>query len=1129
MGGVDPRPGEAPLTCARCQTPNPSSHRYCVECGQALPSSCPRCGFAHEPGARFCGGCGQPIGVAGTMADRFASPDAYTPPHLAEKIRTARGAVEGERKQVTVLFADMKGSLELLADRDPEDARRMLDPVLALMMEAVHRYEGTVNQVLGDGIMAIFGAPVAHENHAVRAAYAALRMHEGVRGLALELRRAEGLDVQIRIGLNSGEVVVRSIGSDLHMEYTAVGQTTHLAAQMERLARPGATLLTAETRRLAEGYIAVTPLGPVPVRGIAEPIEVYELTGPGPARYRLQAATVRGLSRFVGREGEVALVRQALERARAGHGRMVALVGEPGVGKSRVIREFTEGPWMAGALVLEGRPIAYRPTPSWLPVVEALRRYFQVEPRDDARVIREKIAAKVVALDPALEATAPALHALADLEPEDPAWRQLDPPQRRRRIQEAVRNLLLAETRRQPVVLIVEDLQRIDEETQALVDGLVDRLPGTRLLILATYRPEYQHPWGGRPGYAQIRIDPFSPAIARALLDTLLGPDPGLEPLKAVLVTRTDGNPLFLEESVRTLVETQALLGEPGARRLAKPLETIQVPGSVQAVLAARIDRLSALAKHVLQSASVIGKDVPLPVLEAIADLPGEMLRAGLGQLQAGELLYEASFFPEVEYTFKHALTHEVAYGSLLYETRRALHARIVEVTEALYPGRLGEHVERLAFHALRGGLRDRAVEFLRQAGLRAAVRSAHREAVSFFEQALEILEADGPREAALPATIDLVFDLRASLAPLGEFTRTLAHLRRAEARAETLGDRRRLGWVSAYLTQSYYTLGEQAAAIRSAERALDIGAALGDRPLQIAASFGLGQAHHVLGAYPAAQRHLRSAVAAVEGELARERWGMAGLVSVAARIWLAASLADVGEFAEALECAHAGLALAEAADHPWSIAGSHMTVGFVYLSRGHLEAAVPVLDHGIAFSREMDLTAWLPMLLCARGAADARAGLTAEGVLLLEEGVGRAASLRILSRQALRLAWLAEGYRLAGRIEEAVAAAHEAHRLAAEHEERGYAAGALRMLGEATASADPAGAARHCASALAGAQALGMRPLEALCRLDLGVLAGRAGRRDEAREHLAAAVRMLRAMDMRHWLPPAEAALADL
>ena len=1118
---------ESALVCARCRTGNPPSHRFCTECGQALAAACPRCGASAQPGARFCGGCGQPVAASLPTPDRFASPGAYTPPHLAEKIRTARGAVEGERKQVTVLFADVKGSLELLADRDPEDARRVLDPVLALMMEAVHRYEGTVNQVLGDGVMAIFGAPVAHENHAVRAAFAALRIQDAARRLARDLRRREGVDVQIRIGLNSGEVVVRSIDSDLHMEYTAIGQTTHLAAQMERLARPGTTLLTAETRRLAEGYMTVTPLGPVPVRGVAEAVEVFELTGPGPARYRLQAATVRGLTRFVGREAEVAVLRGALDRARAGQGQIVALVGEPGVGKSRVIREFTEGPWTAGALVLQGRPIAYRRTPSWLPVVDALRRYFQVESGDEERVIREKISSRVAALDPALAPVVPALHALADLEPEDPAWRQLDPPQRRRRIQEAVRGLLLAEARRQPVILIVEDLQRIDEETQALLDTLVDRLPSARLLLLVAYRPEYQHGWVSRPGYTQVRMAPLAPDTARVLLDAMLGGDPSLEPLKALLIVRTDGNPLFLEESVRALVETRGLTGEPGARRLVQPLESIQVPGSVHVVLAARIDRLSPEAKHVLQSASVVGKDVALPVLEAIADVPEETLRAALAQLQAGELLYEASLFPEAEYTFKHALTHEVAYGSLLHERRRALHARIVDVIEALYRGRLGEQVERLAYHALRGGLRDRAVEFLRQAGLRAAGRSAHRDAVAFFEQALEILENDGPAEEGRRAAIDLVFDLRASLAPLGEFARTLVHLRRAAEAAEALGDRRRLGWVSAYLTQSYYTLGDQAAAIRAAERALELGVALEDRPLQIAASFGLGQAHHVLADHATAERHLRAAVAGVQGDLVRERWGMAGLVSVAARMWLAATLADVGQFDEAIECVGMGLAIAEQADHPWSRAVSYMTMGLVQLGRGEHDLAAPVLDRGIAFAREMDLGAWLPMLLCERGLAEARAGRGPEGVRLLEEGVERGATLGILSGQAQRLTWLAEALRLAGRGEEAVATAREARRLASAQQERGHAAGALRMLGEALA--DPREAAGHVNAALAEARALGMRPLEARCRLDLGIFAARMGQSDIGREHLDAAERLLDAMGMRYWLSAARSALVAL
>ena len=438
--------------------------------------------------------------------------------------------------------------------------------------------------------------------------------------------------------------------------------------------------------------------------------------------------------------------------------------------------------------------------------------------------------------------------------------------------------------------------------------------------------------------------------------------------------------------------------------------------------------------------------------------------------------------------------------------------------------------MERLAHHALRGGLRARAVDYLRQAGAKAAARSAHREAVGFFEQALEILETDGPPGPALETAIDLVFDLRASLAPLGEFTRTLDHLRRAAVQAEALGDRRRLGWVSAYLTQTHYTLGEQAAAIRAAERAQEAGRALRDDALQIVAAFGLGQAHHVLGDYRAAQRHLGRAVAAVDGELSRERWGMAGLVSVASRIWLAASLADTGDFAEALARAREGVALAETPEHPWSLAGAVMTLGFVHLSQGHLDEAGPVLDRGIAFSREMDLTAWLPMLLCARGAAHVRSGRVGDGLLLLEEGVHRASALRILSRHALRLAWLAEGYLLAGHVDGAADAADQAHRLAAEHAEQGYAAMAVRMLGETAARAGQGTrAAEHYADALARARALEMRPLEALCHLGLGELARGAGDGTAAKERLTEAVGLLREMDMRYWLSQAEAALREV
>ena len=621
-------------------------------------------------------------------------PLAYTPQYLAEKVLHSRSAMEGERKQVTVLFADLKGSMELLADRDPEEARHILDPVLERLMAAVHRYEGTVNQVMGDGIMALFGAPLAHEDHAVRACYAALAMQEAMRRYSAEVRRTHGVEVQIRVGLNSGEVVVRAIGNDLHMDYSAIGQTTHMAARMEQLATPGSIRLTAETLRLAEGLIQVTALGPVPVRGLADPVEVFELVGASTLRGRFQAAATRGLTRFVGRQMEIEALQQALARAETGHGHIVAMVGEAGVGKSRLVYEFVHSHHLTGWRVLESASVSYGKATPYFPVLDLLKRYVHVEESDDLRTIRAKVTGQVLTLDEALQEIIPALLSLLDALPDDSPFLKLEPPQRRQRILEALKRLLLRESQVQPLLLVFEDLHWIDAETQALLDSLVESLPTARLLLLVNYRPEYQHAWGSKTSYTQLPLDPLPPASADELLQALVGDDPSLAPLTRLLIARTEGNPFFLEESVRTLVETGALVGEPGAYRLAQSLPTIQVPATVQAVLAARIDRLSPEDKRLLQTAAVIGTEVPFPLLQAIGEVPEEALHRGLDHLQAAELLYETRLFPEREYTFKHALTHEVAYGGLLQERRRVLHGRIVEVLEALAAERLAEQVE---------------------------------------------------------------------------------------------------------------------------------------------------------------------------------------------------------------------------------------------------------------------------------------------------------------------------------------------------------------------------------------------------------------------------------------------------
>jgi class 3 adenylate cyclase/tetratricopeptide (TPR) repeat protein len=1101
-----------------------------MKCGTGLTPTCAKCNTELPTGAAFCFVCGQPVAVA-PARQRFASPDAYTPKHLAEKILTSKSALEGERKQVTVLFADLKGSMELLADRDPEEARKLLDPVLEHMMEAVHRYEGTVNQVMGDGIMALFGAPLAHEDHAVRACYAALRMQESVKHYAEVARRTAGVPIHIRVGINSGEVVVRSIGSDLHMDYTAVGQTTHLAARMEQLARQDAVLITAETLRFAEGYVEVDPLGAVPVKGLAEPVEVYEVKGAGLVRTRLQASAARGFTRFVGRDAEVEQLRAALEQAGRGSGQIVAVVGEPGVGKSRLFHEFISSHRTRGWLTLESASVSYGKATAYLPVLDLLRRYFRIETREDTRTIREKVAGKVLMLDRALEDAIPAVLALLDALPEDSTFGALDPPRRRQLTLAAIKRLLLRESQVQPLLVVFEDLHWIDSETQAFLDGLVESLPAAPLLLLVNYRPEYQHGWGSRTYYRQLRIDPLAAESADELLTALLGDDQGLVALKRLLTERTEGNPLFVEECVRTLVETGALTGSRGAYRVAAPLQSIQVPASVQVILAARIDRLASPDKQLLQTAAVIGKDVSFALLAGVAELHEETLRRGLVHLQAAEFLYETKLFPELEYTFKHALTHEVAYGSLLGERRRALHARIVEELENLSTNRLSEHVEQLAHHAFRAEAWDKAVTYLSQAGDRAEARSAYREAVACREQALAALYRLPKTREKREKAIDLRVALRLGLVPLNEFGRMTVVLREAEAEAQALGDAHRLGRVAMCLTEAFRETGELDQSRGTGERAIVMAADLGDVLLEFQATFHLGLTHVRRGEYRLAVERLRRCIE-LHARLSGEDRRGAHQANVGAQSWLAHSLARLGEFTEAMAVATEARSVADSGDSVFSRTVAHSQLAWIHLMRRELEAAIPLFERGLELARAAEVRVSLPSLAVGLGHARLLAGRRDAGIALLEEV---ASELDAQPRQfalALRITWLGEGYLLANQAERALEWAGQALEVARQHKERGIEAQALWLVGETFSRREPPDveqAEGRYQEALALADELGLRPLVAHCHLGLGKLYRRTGRRHEAQEHLATATTLYREMDMRFWLEKAKAGAEEL
>jgi class 3 adenylate cyclase/tetratricopeptide (TPR) repeat protein len=1060
-------------------------------------------------------------------------PLAYTLPYLAEKILTARSALEGERKQVTVLFADLKGSTELIGDLDPEAAQRLLDPALQHMMDAVHRFEGTVNQVLGDGIMALFGAPVAHEDHAVRACYAGLAMQAAMRRYAEEVRRSHGLEMQARVGLNSGEVVVRAIGNDLHMDYSAVGQTTHLAARMEQLATPGSIRLTAATLRLAEGLVQVNTLGRFPVKGLPEPVEVFELMGASAMRRRLQASAARGLTHFVGRQQELAVLQQALERAGAGHGQVVAVVGEAGVGKSRLVYEFIHAHYTPGWLVLESASVSYGKATPYFPVLDLLKHYSHVEEHDDTRAIRAKVTGQVLTLDPALQDAVPALLALLDALPEDSPFLQVDPSQRRQRTLDALKRVFLRESQEQPLLLVFEDLHWIDSETQVLLNSLIESLLSARLLLLVNYRPEYHHGWDGKTHYTQLRLDPLPPVSTDEFLQALLGADTSLKPLTQLLIARTEGNPFFLEESVRALVETGALVGEPTTYRLAQTLPTIQVPATVHAVLAARIDRLPPTAKRLLQTAAVIGTEVSFPLLAAIADLPDPELHGHLTHLQTAEFLYETRLFPELAYAFKHALTHEVAYSSLLHERRRVLHARIVEALEALAPDRLTEQVERLAHHALGGEVWDKAQAYCRQAGEKAMRRSAHREAMGYYERALSALshlpETRAMREQAVDLRLALVWTPHT---PSGDFGPNLAYLREAEALAEALDDPHRLGQVALFLAFHFRVIGAYDQAIAAAQRTLAFATASGEVVLHALAHHYLGVAYQAQGDYPRAMDYFGQAVASLDGVQRYERFGQWMLPAVQSRNLLAMIHAELGAVAQGVALGAEGLRIAEAVAHPWSLMFVYHGVGLLFLRQGDVRQALPRLERAVRICQEADLLNWYPRMAAALGAAYTLAGRIADAMPLLTQAMAQSLAMGSVQFEVLYGLPLGEAQMLTGRLEEAYVLADRTLEHARRRQERSNQAYALRLLGDIAAHREPPESEQaepYYRQALALAEELGMRPLQAHSHHGLGTLYAATGQREQARTELSTAIALYRVMDMTFWLPQTEAALAQV
>jgi class 3 adenylate cyclase len=731
------------MKCPKCQFENREEAIFCRSCGSPLQSDiyCPNCEASNPADSKFCEKCGRDLKPPKeTPSVRYSEPQSYTPKFLADKILTTRSSLAGERKVVTVLFADVANYTGMSEKLEPEEIHQIMDGCFKVLMDEIHQYEGTINQFTGDGIMALFGAPVAHEDHAQRACRAALAIQKAMKGYAQKIEKDCHIAFKLRIGLNSGPVIVGSIGDDLRMDYTAVGDTTNLASRMEGLARPGSILVSNNTYKLAGEFFEFEPLGKVAVKGKQKPIEAYELIRAGQIETRIEAAAVKGLTRFVGRKNSVAALMEVWDRAKSGAGQVVGMVGEAGVGKTRLLLEFKKQLPQDKFTYLEGRCLHYGSSMAYLPIMDILRSFFEIKKEDRNFIIQKKIKDKLFSLDERLVNILPPLQDLLSLGVEDKAYLQLQSGEKKLRIFEAIRDLLIREGDRLPLILGVDDLHWIDRTSQECLGYLIEWLANARILLVLLYRPEYTHPWESKSYYSRVGLEQLSTQVSAELVQAILADGKVVSELQELILNKAGGNPLFVEELTHNLLENGSIHRKDSQYVLARKTSEIDVPESIQGIVAARMDRLEENLKRIMQVASVIGREFAFRILQTIMGMR-QGLKSHLLNLQGLEFIYEKSLFPELEYIFKHALTQEVAYNSLLQKRRQQIHEKIGQAIESLYAERLEEFYEALAFHYARSDNKLKAVEYLDLASQKAIELCAMEEAMAYFDEAMKLLD----------------------------------------------------------------------------------------------------------------------------------------------------------------------------------------------------------------------------------------------------------------------------------------------------------------------------------------------------------------------------------------------------
>ncbi len=1080
------------MLCPACKTTNKPGSRFCTACGAQLVLVCTSCGAGNEPNDRFCADCGFSL----AREARPAGPVLPAIPALggAGGPATRRRVGEGERKRVTVLFADLKGSTAAIEGLDPEAALSRLEPAIQIMIRLVHRYEGVVCRRLGDGILAIFGAPVAHEDHAVRACFAALGMQRELRDI--------GMGEMVRVGLNSGDVLYRTVTSELGLEVDVVGPVVHVAARMEQMASPGSVFMTGETQALTQGLVETRSLGPREVKGTTAPIETYEATGASLHRSRWQAASAREKAPFVGRDGERATLEAALVALDRRRGGVVGICGEAGLGKSRLVHNvIDEGNGTSAHKSVFAAATALGRTIPYHALASALRDLFRIADSDSVERIPSAVAAVLIDIDPKLAADAPVFSSLISLSSATAEWLVMDPRRKRAAARDAVLRLARAAAAIGPIVFVFEDMHWVDRDSEEILRALTDLTREVPLLVVLTYRAEYDDSWLAAVGGTRLRMAPLADDDVRRSLRDWFVEGPETERLVERLTERVGGNPLFVEECVRALAQQGALTtimavgegGQPQRRRFAcwEAPESILMPPSVHDVIASRIDRRTPECVALLQTLAMIGTRVPLWLVERVSGQSPSETETALREAVAAEILVQVSLYPDVEYAFGHALLREVAHDSLTRVSRIEAHRRILTAIETHHAGRPHEQAEWLAHHAAEGELWETASIYQGQAAERALARGSYAEAITGTRAALASFDRSDRSVAATECAIDQLRSLRALLyATGGDAEEIKTVLGRAEELARGIDDKVRLAWVWADQSAQSWVDGENLQAIATARRSLEIAERSGDVRLRALALFRLGLGGYAVGDYVGAGEALGRSCELLTGELQFERIGTAGATSVIGGGYLVFTLCELGRFEEADQRLAAAIAAAAGARDIFSIAAAQIARCVLAIARADVATAIPPLEALLGAAQVAGVTAVSVFIESLLGRAKFIAGDLAGAVVLLT-GKKKTGAISRAHLHGLNKVWLAQAICAQGKPVEADAILDRVEPDMLQRGEAGNLAHCWQVRGRIALARGDLGAAKAAFKrGLDQASVLWMRPVCEACEAGLAAVA---------------------------------------